>query len=204
MIYYQSEVDGGKIKKRSWFWSILAIFGHFVRLQRRGCECYRQTVESRMVSYDYSINNLHFDILRHEIVSVWAYLHQRNPQVSYLSQSVENSQNLWNQVWRHVMFQTSSHIVNIIFSGHLGLFWWVRTLNKPNPSKKREIWKKELFQLLPPRGWTNHPHISAQGWNFKNRSGDTEWLHLRTAHAKFQAFTMIRLGCRGGGLKKGA
>ena len=119
-----------------------------------------------MVSFDYSINNLHFDILRHEIVSVWAYLHQRNPQVSYLSQSVENSQNLWNQVWRHVMFQTSSYIVNIIFSGHLGLFWWVRTLNKPNPSKKREICKKS-FSNFYPQGSNQPPPYLSPGVKFQ-------------------------------------
>ena len=47
----------------------------------------------------------------------------------------------------------------------------------------------------------SHPHISAQGAHIENRPGEFETMPMVTPHAKFEVSMMIRLGCRGGGLK---
>ena len=59
-----------------------------------------------------------------------------------------------------------------------------------------ERWAR-VAKLLRGENWATIPHISTQGWSFKNRPGDIELLHLRTAHAKFQVSTMFRLVWRG-------
>ena len=69
--------------------------------------------------------------------------------------------------------------------------------------KTRNLKKKFSWFLTPPEGPSLYPHISALGWLIKNRLDDPKSMPLGTKHAKFHDSTMIRLGCRGGGLLKG-
>ena len=55
----------------------------------------------------------------------------------------------------------------------------------------------------PPGRSHPHPYFSAQGALIQNRPDSVKTMPMVTLYAKFEVSTMIRLGCRRGGLKTG-
>ena len=67
--------------------------------------------------------------------------------------------------------------------------------------KKLKKLKKNILTSCLPQGYHTPPHISAQGALIENRLDELETMPMVTIHAKFEVSMMIRMACRGGGLK---
>ena len=74
------------------------------------------------------------------------------------------------------------------------------TSNQVEKMKKNR--RKVFLHFCPPGVPPPMPHKSALGQLIKNRLDGPTIKPKISVHAKFQVFTMIRLGCRGGYLRR--